>query len=144
VQAASIRLLRALRQTTPTSTAHFFNLAALQIRRSLLDLAKHYSRRVPPGLDGQPEQAAPGTLPEEVEELERWQAFHEAADRLPAELLAVFDLRYYQGMRWADIATTLGVDESTASRRWVGARLALCVALGGQLPGDPDFRSPEA
>ena len=42
LQNATLRLLRALREVRPTSMAQFFSLAGLQIRRELLDLARHY------------------------------------------------------------------------------------------------------
>ncbi len=41
-QNAIQRLLRALRAVRPASMREFFGLAAMQIRRELLDLAKHY------------------------------------------------------------------------------------------------------
>jgi len=42
LQNSLIRLHRALLDVTPKSPRHFWNLAALQIRRELLDLAHHY------------------------------------------------------------------------------------------------------
>src|SRR5882672_10948938 len=42
LQSAILRLLAALRDVRPASTRDFFGLASLQIRRELLDLAKHY------------------------------------------------------------------------------------------------------
>ena len=44
LQNAVIRLLRALRRVEPDTTRDFFNLAAAQIRRELLDLARKYRR----------------------------------------------------------------------------------------------------
>src|SRR3569832_1492854 len=41
-QNAMIRLHRSLAEVKPGSVRHFFNLAAVQIRRTLLDLAKHH------------------------------------------------------------------------------------------------------
>src|SRR4029077_21278671 len=48
-QNAAVRLVRALNAVTPTSTREFFGLAAEQIRRELVDLARHY--RGPEGHD---------------------------------------------------------------------------------------------
>jgi DNA-directed RNA polymerase specialized sigma24 family protein len=42
LQNALLRLCRALEGTTPESVRHFYNLAALQIRRELIDLARHH------------------------------------------------------------------------------------------------------
>src|SRR5438128_2369388 len=43
LQNATIRLLSALREVTPRSARDFFALAALQIRRELIDLARKYN-----------------------------------------------------------------------------------------------------
>ena len=42
VQESMIRLLRSLREVSPTNTREFFGLAAEQIRRQLLDLLKRH------------------------------------------------------------------------------------------------------
>src|ERR1700684_2515733 len=42
-QNATIRLCKALKDTTPQSVQHFLNLAALHIRRELIDLARHHN-----------------------------------------------------------------------------------------------------
>ena len=42
LQGSLIRLFRTLRNIRPASTRDFFNLAAVHIRRELLDLARHY------------------------------------------------------------------------------------------------------
>src|SRR4051794_30107707 len=42
VQNASLRLVQALRAVQPDSPRAFFALAALQIRRELIDLARHF------------------------------------------------------------------------------------------------------
>jgi RNA polymerase sigma-70 factor (ECF subfamily) len=42
VQDATLRLHRSLADVYPESARHFYNLAALQIRRALLDLSKHH------------------------------------------------------------------------------------------------------
>ena len=42
LQDASLRLCRALENLVPESPRSFFNLAAVQIRRVLIDLARHY------------------------------------------------------------------------------------------------------
>src|SRR5262249_22408836 len=45
LQSALLRLTRALRAVRPCSTADFFGLAAEQVRRELLDLARCHRRR---------------------------------------------------------------------------------------------------
>ena len=41
-QNAILRLWRALEEVTPRDVCHFFRLAAVEIRRELIDLARHY------------------------------------------------------------------------------------------------------
>src|SRR5262245_49199486 len=42
LQNATLRLCRALQEVKPQSVRSFFNLAAVQLRRELIDLARHY------------------------------------------------------------------------------------------------------
>jgi RNA polymerase sigma factor (sigma-70 family) len=75
------------------------------------------------------------------EKLQRWTEFHEAAARLPDELLAVFDLLWYQGLPQAEAASLLGIAVPTVKLRWMKARLRVQEALGGSPfdePGSPD------
>src|SRR5947209_7323531 len=44
LQSALMRLLRALTEVRPASMRDFFGLAAEQMRRELLDLARHFNR----------------------------------------------------------------------------------------------------
>jgi RNA polymerase sigma factor (sigma-70 family) len=135
LQGALLRLLHALRATQPESTRHFANLAAMHIRRELLDLARHFRHRLDPpcGADEattdvpDPNGAAAG-------ELELWRAFHEQVEKLPAEEREVVGLAFYHGWTQAEIAELFGVDERTIRRRWRAASLKLSDALGGRLP----------
>src|SRR3954447_6559464 len=92
LQAALVRLHRSLARVRPESVRHFDNLAASQIRRELIDLARSYhgpeglgANHHTDGMDpGDPlGQVADGTG--RPESLEGWVAFHEAVDRLPDE-----------------------------------------------------------
>src|SRR3954452_7824325 len=49
LQNAMIRLNRALGEVAPANVRDFFRLAALEIRRELIDLARHYYRPGGPG-----------------------------------------------------------------------------------------------
>jgi RNA polymerase sigma factor (sigma-70 family) len=138
VQEASLRLLNALHQVTPGTTREFYGLANRHIRFHLLDLAGHFHQRAHQGLDDHPEPVAAGTGRDEVDEFERWEAFHEAVERLPDEEREVFGLRFYQGFTWPQIADLLEVNERTARRHWDRACLALQDALGGWTPPDED------
>ena len=81
------------------------------IRRELLDLAKHYYGPLGHGTNlaavavgAGPGEMAPVAPAPDPGELDRMAAFHEAAERLPAELREVFGLTYYHGMPQAEIA----------------------------------------
>src|SRR5262249_10284286 len=86
-------------------------------------------------LDGGPSHTGPrhelysSTL--DGEKLRRWTEFHEAVARLPAELRAVFDLLWYQGMSQAEAAPLLAIAVPTVKLRWMKARLLVQQALGG-------------
>jgi RNA polymerase sigma factor (sigma-70 family) len=139
-QDALLRLLRALKEVTPETSRDFFNLAAEQIRRQLLDLARHHRRAtlVPlnPSDDsssgdgaGPPDRAPPPA------DLDRWAQFHAAVENLPPEQREVIGLTFYHGWTQAQIAELFQVGERTVRRRWQAACDALNRALGGQLPG---------
>ena len=76
----------------PEGVRHFDNLAAAQIRRELIDLARRYHGPEGLGADhhtdgptpvaGWPRSPKGADRPESLEE---WAAFHEAVDRLPEE-----------------------------------------------------------
>jgi RNA polymerase sigma-70 factor (ECF subfamily) len=129
---AMMRLHRSLEKVQPESPRHFFNFAATQIRRELLDLKKHYYGPLGIGknhhTDHQPPDQIGGMLAEErhnPEELDRWEAFHAAVELLPDDLREVFNLIYYQGLPQERVASILGVGLSTVKRRWQDAKLRL-------------------
>lgn len=126
VQAASMRLLRALKKVQPGSMRDFYGLAAEQIRRELLDLAR---RRRPPTTGEIPEEAAPSDA-----DMDRWTALHEAIAELPAEQREVVDLVFYHSWTHARIAELFQVDERTIRRHWKAAREALRMKFGGDVP----------
>jgi RNA polymerase sigma factor (sigma-70 family) len=138
MQAACLRLLRALGQRTPESMAHFNALAGMQIRRELLTLAHQFHRGAHQSLSEGVDLVAPETGKDEVADLEKWAAFHEAVERLPDEQRRVFDLHYYRGLTWPEIALLLQVHERTPRRHWGRALIALREALGGWAPPEED------
>jgi RNA polymerase sigma factor (sigma-70 family) len=113
-------------------TADFFRLAALQIRRELLDLAKHHGRRAAAPLSDSSLSAGATMNPEQ---LAIWTEFHEKAAALPEKAREVFELVYYAGLNQAEAAELLGVNVRTVKTHWQDARLRLVNALGGKLPG---------
>jgi RNA polymerase sigma factor (sigma-70 family) len=145
LQNASMRLYRALADVTPESLRHFYSLAALQIRRELRDLAKHYlgPQRQTAGYytsEGgitcheRHASEAPAGNEESPSTLEGWTAFHAEVDRLPESEREVFSLLWYQGLSQNEAAEVLGVSLRTVKRRWQTARLLLYQSLHGDGP----------
>jgi RNA polymerase sigma factor (sigma-70 family) len=131
-QGASIRLCRCLEKLEINSTKDFYRLATQQMRRELLDLARHFASSKGPqalleasfsrGSDDssdaiQLEQVA---SVEEPGDLDQWAAFHEAVGQLPSDEREAFGLIYYHGWKQADVAEMLYVSERTV-RRWFEA-----------------------
>jgi RNA polymerase sigma-70 factor (ECF subfamily) len=147
LQNALIRLCRALQDVKPPSVRDFFRLAALQLRRELLDLARHYagprglgaSHAGPegePNSDGTPHPAdEPSDSTYEPNRLALWTEFHRHVENLPDDEREIVDLLWYQGLPQADAAALLNVDIRTVKRRWQAARLRLDEAMNGELPG---------
>jgi RNA polymerase sigma-70 factor (ECF subfamily) len=126
LQNASLRLLRALQEVRPGSSAQFFGLAAKEIRRELLDLKRHYCG--PEGMGAHHHTDRPGTPARDPvdpapghDELEEWCEFHRQVAGLPEEERAVVDLLFYQGLSKAEAAELLEVDVRTVQRRWNAA-----------------------
>jgi len=146
LQNAVIRLQRTLQQMPVETARDFFRLAALHIRRELLDLAKRYygpqgagahhaSYAQAPGGSGEgPAPADRADLTHEPVRLATWSAFHEQVAALPDEEREAFDLLWYQGLTQAEAAELLGVNVRTVKRRWLSARMKLQDALQGEVP----------
>jgi RNA polymerase sigma-70 factor (ECF subfamily) len=141
LNAALARLHRSLADVRPETVRHFDNLAATQIRRELIDLARSYYGFEGLGLNHHTDGTDPGARLAQVgdgsrppETLEGWMAFHEAVERLPEDEREVFGLLWYRGMTHAQAAEALGVATKTVQRRWASARLHLLDALDGERP----------
>ena len=136
MQAAMLRLHQSLSKVRPDSKRAFFGLAATQMRRTLIDLARHYYGAYGLGKNYQSVAADDGSKmraerklepPQEdpPDSLDRWTAFHEAIDDLPEEEKEVISLVWYGGMLQKEVAELLGVSERTVIRRMNRARLSL-------------------
>ena len=133
LQAALLRLCKALDEVQLKSVRHFYRLAALQIRRELLDLTRHYSGpegmgtnhhtdRHDPEQGILAQQAGPGGEPSSLSD---WHDLHEAVEKLPDDEKETIDLLYYQGLTQKEAAELLDVDERTIRRRLQSARCRL-------------------
>jgi RNA polymerase sigma-70 factor (ECF subfamily) len=143
LQNATVRLCRALDAVRPDSVRSFINLAAVQIRRELMDLARHYRgpegpgrpRVGPFGSESSAGPPDPGTDTDDPAGLADWTEFHRQVETLPGEEKEVFDLLWYQGLPPAEAAAVLGVTVRVVRYRWQSARVRLHRRLGGRLPG---------
>lgn len=144
LQNAIVRLLRALEQVHPASMREFLALSTEQIRRELIDLARHYFGPQGPGAnhashDGNASGSQPiydrADLSHEPSILADWCEFHQQVGRLPENEREVVDLLYYQELPQAEAAELLNVTVRTVQRRWHAALLKLHHILQGQAPG---------
>lgn len=143
VQGGCLRLYRALGAVTVKDPQHFVRLAALQIRRELIDM----SRRL-----GNPESFAAnhdtgigaadshvldtgGDDPaDETTRLGEWTRFHEVADALPEPERDLFGMVWYVGLSQEEIAELLGCSPRTVRRRWDEVKRRFTAAFGGSPP----------
>lgn len=123
------RLLRSLRTMQPPTTRDFFNLAAVHIRRELLDLARRCKTRprLPAELPAAPESEPQAEAPADFD---FWVRFHQLVDKLPVEEREVVGLVFYHGWKQAQIADLFGIDERTVRRRWQKACTHLRTLIG--------------
>lgn len=136
-QHAALRLHKALQEVEIQDRRHLENLAAMQIRRTLIDLARRYARCVEMGQD----RWTPNCLSKNVDEvfeqqadveqfgepehLLRWAELHEQVALLPDEIREVFQLRFYREIKICEIAVILGLEMRTVQRRYRMARETL-------------------
>jgi RNA polymerase sigma-70 factor (ECF subfamily) len=141
LQSAVLRLLGALRSVQPQNPRSFFALASLQIRRELIDLARHFYG--PEGIGANHDSPAPvessssgGPDPVDVRQqptsVARWRELHELIDGLPSEEREVVGLLFYQGLSQAETAEVLDVSLRTVQRRWHDALARLHHAWIGE------------
>lgn len=146
VQNASIRLHRSLAKVRPDSMARFVGLASTEIRRTLIDMARHHfgpagaaAKHRSGVFAGDPESENVGAHPADVavgppERLEAWTQFHEAVGRLPDDEREVVELTWFSGLSQQEIGEMTGQSIRTVKRRWRAAKLRLYDWLGGVNP----------
>jgi len=148
-QNAVMRLHRSLCDVKPQSVQHFLALATTQIRRTLIDLARHHFG--PQGQAAKHHTDAGGTNSDggdivrnkadtdrSPESLESWAAFHEAVGNLPDGPREVFEFVWYGDMGRKEIADVLGVSEPTVKRRLRAARVHLGRVLDVERPSEEE------
>lgn len=146
-QQATLRLYGSLGDIKPESTRAFLRLAATQIRRTLIDLARHHFGPEGPHALHHSDVAGraaddPGGVIDltpgpshEPDTLAAWAHFHESVEQLPNEVREVFELVWYDDMPQQEVANILSVSVPTVKRRWRAARLLLADAVVGDAAG---------
>lgn len=127
LQNALMRLARALATLRPDSVRAFFGLAAQQVRRELIDLARHYHGPRGEGANHVSASRPPenGDETHNPDVLAEWSEVHLAIEDLPEEERTVVDMLFYQGLSQAEAAAVLEVTVRTVQRRWHAALLKL-------------------
>lgn len=132
LHAAMLRFLRALESVRPATTRDFLGLAASQIRRELIDLARrHFGRR---GHRPPPQKVADDSTLQTIAAAGAAQLaetgvalaeLHAQVEQLPEKEREVVDVLWYLDLTQDEAARVLGVDKSTIKRRWRDARQTL-------------------
>jgi len=144
-QNAAMRLHRALAAMQVESPRSIMALAATQLHRELIDLARRHngpsSYAANHGTNVLPASAGESVPDQHIDRypaaetsLDRWTLFHEAIASLPDEEREIFHLVWYLGADQKTIAALLGCSERTVKYRWRSAREAVRAALDGQPP----------
>jgi len=145
VQNASLRLYAALREVQIVDSRHFYRLAALQIRRELIDLCRHYHGRHGVGANHQtqflpasadatavPQLYDVGEQAEDPQRMQQWSEFHEAIEQLPDNEREVFEMLWYHELPQEEVANLVGLSVRQVKRIWRSAKLRLHDQLGGE------------
>lgn len=128
-QNASLRLHQAMHDTPIEDVRHFYRLAAIQIRRELIELCQHCRRL------GDRSSSHSRSDRIAANELQQWAAFHSSVDALPGDQREVFELIWYHEMNRDEAAELLGVPVPQVRRLWRSARFELHDRLdGGRFP----------
>jgi RNA polymerase sigma-70 factor (ECF subfamily) len=134
---AYLKLHGALDDVRPRTVREFFGLAALQIQRVLLDMARSAARRKKSPLGdsaGAGEPADPRAAGRS--HVDRVIDLHAVIDQLPDDLREVVLLHYFQGLIYDDIAQVIGAHPDTVKRMVNRARVKLARELDGFDPSD--------
>jgi RNA polymerase sigma-70 factor (ECF subfamily) len=133
---ALLRLRNALMTVTPESSRHFWNLAALNIRRELLNLARKYAteHKARVCLKHEDAEEALGKQEDAIgpSDVDGWARFHQLIDDLPEREREVFYLVWYDWLTQEQTADVLGVSLRTVRRLWLSARLKMTSWMCGE------------
>lgn len=139
LQGGLIRLHAALATVRPATPRDLLALATMHMHRELIDLARRYAGprchaayhdTNSPWNGDHRQHTDLVSSGEEGSELDRWEAFHAAVERLPDAEREVFRLVWYFGCDQRQVAETLGCSTRTVKRHWQAAREAVAAAVG--------------
>lgn len=137
-QEATIRFLRSLDQMTLATPRDLMAIAITQIKRVLLDMARHHSGPMSDAANhasvGGQDQDPLAAVADGVSPLEHWTALHQAIEMLPELQREVFHLVWYMGADQHAIATLLGISTRTVKRYWRDARDQVRQSLASEPP----------
>lgn len=145
IQESWVRLLHSLQNLRPENTREFFNLAAVHVRRELLDLARRAKQRQYQcvSLHARPADAESSSglpVPEPdhraPDDFDLWVRFHRAVEELDVLKREVVSLIFYHGRSQREIAAWFGKDERTVRRWWADALADLRARVGGTFPSN--------
>jgi len=135
LQNAMLRLHRSLREVKPPTVRAFFGLAALQIRRELLDLTKSVFGAEGVGANHHTDGEGVVLANQGHDMPTTWERFHELTESLPDEERQVVDMLFIHEMTQEEAAGVLGVSLRTVKRRWLSARTRLGEVLRAEQDG---------
>jgi RNA polymerase sigma-70 factor (ECF subfamily) len=148
LQNASLRLYKALAHVEIVDVRHFFRLAAVELRRELIDLCRHYhgpqghgahhftQARQAPDVSAQPEVFDRAELTADPRKMYEWSEFHQHVQQLPEREREVVDLLWYHELPQEEAARMLDVSTRHVKRLWRSAKLMLHARMQGEAPGD--------
>ena len=140
LQDASLRLLNSLEHVSPSDTRQFFGLAAVQIRRELIDLARRFNGPHGVGKNHASRGGEEPVVAAPADGLAEWQEFHERIAELPDVDREIFGLLHYQGLSQAEAAEILVLSVGAVQQRWQRARLRLHDLIARGQSKDPDAK----
>jgi RNA polymerase sigma factor (sigma-70 family) len=145
-QNAALRLHRSLGQMHLVDPRSVMAVAATELHRELLDLARrhagplayarnHGTNVVAAGADVEAgERWVDRAAATDDDSLDRWSEFHEAIAALEPQHREVFQMVWYLGCDQHTVAATLGCSTRTVKTRWREAREAVHKRLAGDPP----------
>lgn len=147
LQNASLRLFDSLRSVTLADERHFYRLAALQIRREMVDLCRHYQGPLGVGANHHTQRrqanaeksAAPPAYDQaevsaDPRRMHEWGEFHRCVGELPEKEREVFEMLWYHELSQQEVAELTGLSTRQIKRIWRSAKLQLHDRLQGDVP----------